>query len=873
MSNPSTPPSAPQKQDFLTHEGVQMLRGGYDIVPIRPGRKHPGMDDWPQLEATEEDLKRWSRSGFVGGGVGVKGACCPAVDVDVTDKTVVLEVLTQVEAAVLGDDDAPMLTRVGQAPKCLVPFRTDASFTKCSSKAWQDMAGDTQRLEILGDGQQWVAFGIHPVTRKPYRWRGGTRCTVASVPYAQLPVLTVNKAQALVRWFDRQAEEVWGWTKPADCETPNTLPGATGEGGTQNSEASTPPVEWEAVSDLDMGVTLNLIKPSLSHGEWLKVGMGCYAACKGDEWGFKLWNAWSARCPEKYNKGEMRKRWRSFASNRENPVSWGTVLHVAGVSATATVSAEPEAGDNVLTISDADRRRNQQKLNAKDMVKRVGECGAVGELIDAGGLCDELGALIRAKGLNAMSVPIVSDAIRERYHKLSGSRLPVAVLRDAITPKPGRGEDEQYEDDVKPWLDAPDWCKPWVMLHDGMVNVKSRERMSPGAFNVAQGFRIPDPSGTGNKQSAMKYVANGGYIQVVSGEAYLPWCDDRLTVLDGMSVLNTYWHEGVPAAKPWDETDTAAADDIAFVKQHFVQMLGEDEAKIMLSWMAWQVQRPGELLKWAPILCGEQGVGKSYVEVLMTAVMGADNVGAITSRDVTSTYTGWSTGRALNVIQELRVLGHNRYEAMEALKSVITDPAVVVRRMRENSFVTRNTCNYIGMTNHFDTLPIPRDDRRWWALRAQRPLAAMGEAGPAYYDRLFSIIGKRTGELRHWLAEHDIPAAFVQQKTAPYSELKGQMIATEVASHYGMDEAMVLLAEGGEGYCTAAFDALRLRMALNEALGEVNALTARECTTLFKKLGYMRHAKSVRVDGLVCKVWTKGLMSNAEVRACLQDGD
>ena len=67
------------------------------------------------------------------------------------------------------------------APKRPLVFRTNALFRKVDSGFFTDAEGVQHKVEVLGEGQQFVAFGIHPDTRKPYRWsrwsRRATTCT------------------------------------------------------------------------------------------------------------------------------------------------------------------------------------------------------------------------------------------------------------------------------------------------------------------------------------------------------------------------------------------------------------------------------------------------------------------------------------------------------------------------------------------------------------------------------------------------------------------------------------------------------------------------------------------------------------------------
>ena len=52
-----------------------------------------------------------------------------------------------------------------------------------------------QWLELLGEGQQLVARGIHPDTGKPYSWHGGRP---GDVHLSELPELGEPEAQALM---------------------------------------------------------------------------------------------------------------------------------------------------------------------------------------------------------------------------------------------------------------------------------------------------------------------------------------------------------------------------------------------------------------------------------------------------------------------------------------------------------------------------------------------------------------------------------------------------------------------------------------------------------------------------------------------------
>ena len=85
--------------------------------------------------------------------------------------------------------------RYGQAPKRLMPFKLKGDRFGKVKVAWQPIpgTGDEGRdprkppaVEILANGQQFVALGIHPRTGEPYRWE---RDPDLRIPRDLLPTL------------------------------------------------------------------------------------------------------------------------------------------------------------------------------------------------------------------------------------------------------------------------------------------------------------------------------------------------------------------------------------------------------------------------------------------------------------------------------------------------------------------------------------------------------------------------------------------------------------------------------------------------------------------------------------------------------------
>jgi hypothetical protein len=165
---------------------------GYQPVPIKPGYKAPLVDDWQAGHPVAHYLPRCARWG-----TGILTATAPAIDIDIMDRALV-RVLIDLANDLIGG--APF--RIGQPPKALLPFATDEPFEKITGR-WFALPGDDwrsskyhpHRIEVLARGQQFVAYAVHPGTRRPYRWGRGEPLAVHR---CDLPELTEAKARRYV---------------------------------------------------------------------------------------------------------------------------------------------------------------------------------------------------------------------------------------------------------------------------------------------------------------------------------------------------------------------------------------------------------------------------------------------------------------------------------------------------------------------------------------------------------------------------------------------------------------------------------------------------------------------------------------------------
>lgn len=190
---------------FLKDYGELLVGLGYTVLPIRPGTKRPDLKNWPGHETTVEDVRAWYSNGRAMHGAGINARNTPAIDVDVMDRDVADAMSDAIDRIFPG---VTLMTRTGLAPKFLIPFRSDEPFRKLTSKVYGDGKHD-HKVEILGDGQQWVAYAVHPDTDQPYQWFDGLSDSgISGVPQHALPELDRRRAQLVIDAFEVLAERM-----------------------------------------------------------------------------------------------------------------------------------------------------------------------------------------------------------------------------------------------------------------------------------------------------------------------------------------------------------------------------------------------------------------------------------------------------------------------------------------------------------------------------------------------------------------------------------------------------------------------------------------------------------------------------------------
>lgn len=326
---------------------------GYKPIPIVKGEKRPAVDNWASPDCTPPACAYGNGHG-VGLLCGAGAAPLAAVDIDVFDTSVVAH-MSEYVTRTCGET----LHRVGRSPKTMLIYRYDrAGIVKITSRRYT-----IGRVEILGAGQQFVAFGTHPDTMRPYDWPGMLGSAL-DVPAAALPQITETQARAIIAEYERYAESC-GHTVVAGSSALTTTAPRTYD-PTDPLDAREPiAIEWEVLS-----AKVRALDPDMERDTWLRVGMALHHQSHGEVDGLALWDEWSAK-GAKYKPNECEKFWEGFGRSTRQPVTAAYILKIAKAPAPKPVTLPTSAfADLPWEIGRFVRRPAPVEMIIDDMLPR-----------------------------------------------------------------------------------------------------------------------------------------------------------------------------------------------------------------------------------------------------------------------------------------------------------------------------------------------------------------------------------------------------------------------------------------------------------------------------------------------------------------------
>jgi virulence-associated protein E/primase-like protein/bifunctional DNA primase/polymerase-like protein len=321
--------------DSRTHDASTTLRlqlrsNGYAPVPVNG--KRPLMLGWQDRcqGADEQEIARWSRSQRECASTGILCGKVSGVDIDVLDEALSKRIIAK---AIERLGPTP-LTRIGRAPKTLLCYRLVMPIKKLSTPElfFADDANDAKatKVEILGDGQQVVAFGIHPETHAEYYWPERSPLDIHA---DDMPLVTAEALAAFVDEAEQMIRDAGGRTKAeikAGVDSPPLVPVDTESAdiGSARTKQIVDDLKTNAVRNANQGYekpsrelivsALAAVPNDLTYDNWIKMG---YALRDGlGDAGFDVWCDFSATYPGN-NAKITEDKWKSFDKRRSVTVA------------------------------------------------------------------------------------------------------------------------------------------------------------------------------------------------------------------------------------------------------------------------------------------------------------------------------------------------------------------------------------------------------------------------------------------------------------------------------------------------------------------------------------------------------------------------
>ena len=218
-------------------------------------------------------------------------------------------------------------------------------------------------------------------------------------------------------------------------------------------------------------------------------------------------------------------------------------------------------------------------------------------------------------------------------------------------------------------------------------------------------------------------------------------CGDIVTAT-GRALFNTY-------APPTCAIGSYAEEQPeAFVQpflNHVRKLLPhEGDAKLLIQWCAHIIQRPGEKIRWAPILYSiDQGVGKDTIINFVQEIVGKRYCSTIKPTDIGGNFNEWAQSILIRISEVSDVSEKSsRRKFQEEVKTIISgdDKFVTINEKYGLKHNARNIAHVIITTNNPQDIAVSEEDRRYDVMECATK-QAMGiedlDARKNYFDALY----------------------------------------------------------------------------------------------------------------------------------------
>jgi hypothetical protein len=511
---------------------------------------------------------------------------------------------------------------------------------------------------------------------------------------------------------------------------------------------------------------LEHLDPDMTYPEWLEIAAGIRHQFQGNlaEKAYRVFDKWSAKGDKYAGADDTRAKWDSL---RPTPIGR------APVTIRTVLTKAAQAGWNSAVIKDRCFMATMRWLQDPERT--------ASDLLGAG-----LGRVLATPLITQSEEEALLNQIVEVCKRRWAMRITTTTVRkDMMRLKQKIANESQKRKGPA----IPGWAKGlcYVAATNEFYRHSTRERFKPESLDATYSRKLllsEEQIAAAGQQGSMKaaskpvvdprdYLLNVVKIPTVYDYIYDPrYPNDTFLDLDDRPYVNLY----VPNHPEPRARDSLFAGEM--LMEHLGNLISERPyQRTVLDFMAFLVQYPGKKIRWAILLQGVEGCGKTFLSEAMKTALGRGHVRTIDSNALHSTWNDWAYGSQLLTLEEIRVAGHSRHEVMNALKPLVTNDVINLNQRHRDSRQVDNTANYMLFTNHHDSLVLSHGDRRYFVLKS--PLQTKGQVmrlGETYFRELFGMLQSHAPGLRHFLECWPISDSFDPNGHAPVTPYLKQLV-------------------------------------------------------------------------------------------------
>jgi hypothetical protein len=596
----------------------------------------------------------------------------------------------------------------------------------------------------------------------------------------------------------------------------------------------------EGVTIQDAAAALTHIDPDCVYNEWLEIAAALRhqfplepLASKA----FALFDSWSSKGTKYVGEEDTEAKWKSLRPNPRGrvPVTIRTLMTRAAQGGWDSSLVKQRCYKNTQLWISSYRGEDGSKL----ITEGLGRIAAT--------------PLLSQSEEDALLSEIITAARR------IGMKITASSLRKDLKKLKSATQAEKKKKEK-----MPDWAKGlcYVAAINKFIRPQTGEHFSPEALDRAFAHKLL-PSDEQLRSLASQSIGTMG-TPVISPQDYLlniiqvPTAydliydpaqpNDTFVHRHGKVFLNTYQR-----SHPEPDPDTAFEAGNLLL-EHLINLIAEPAYRItILDFMAYLVQHPGSKIRWAILLQGAEGCGKTFLAEAMKAVLGDEHVRMVGDQALRGTWNDWAYGAQLTALEEVRVAGHNRYEVMNALKPLITNDVISINQRFRDSRNVQNITNYILFTNHHDALALSSGDRRYFVVKSpiQTKAQVVRLNRNNYFDRMHSMLEDNASGLRSFLETYDISPSFPVNGPAPITTYLTQLV-NDASSDLSVAVSTAL---EDAGHPLLRRDFLSGTTLLQSLLQDGYKVTPQHLGSILRDMGYTTMGRSLLSDDVRHTLW------------------